>query len=82
MILSGKEVARTLLQSLRHKVTELGIQPGLAVVQVGSDPASSIYVKRKGARAAKLGFTSKTINLAQDCSENDLLVEIQKGQIP
>jgi methylenetetrahydrofolate dehydrogenase (NADP+) / methenyltetrahydrofolate cyclohydrolase len=78
MILSGKEVARTLLQSLRERVSRLDIQPGLAVVQVGTDPASSIYVKRKGTRAAKLGFYSKTINLPIDCSEAELLVEIQK----
>ena len=78
MILSGKEVARSVLQSIRKRVDVLGIQPGLAVIQVGVDPASSIYVKRKGARANKLGFYSQTISLSLDCTEEELLQEVQK----
>ena len=78
MILSGKEVARSLLQSIRQRMEEVEAQPGLAVIQVGVDPASSIYVKRKGARANKLGFYSQTITLSRDCTEEELLQEVHQ----
>ena len=67
-ILNGKEVAKSLLISIRQKVEQSSLRPGLAVIQVGSNPASSIYVQRKGSRARKLGFYSTVIPLPESCS--------------
>ena len=77
-ILSGREVAKTMLQSIGRGLKAEGGAPGLAVIQVGEDPASSIYVGRKEARAKKLGFYSQRIQLAGDVSETDLLAEITR----
>jgi len=78
IILSGKEVARNLLQSVKQRVQESNLKPGLAVIQIGEDPASSIYVKRKASRASKLGFNSVNISLPSDCSQDDLIAEVEK----
>ena len=50
-----------------------GLKPGLAVVIVGEDPASQVYVRMKGKAAEKAGFYSRTITLAADTSEAQLL---------
>ena len=77
-ILSGIEVAKTMLQSIRRRLKAEGGTPGLAVIQIGEDPASSIYVGRKDARAKKLGFYSQRIQLAGDVSETEVLAEIAR----
>lgn len=50
-----------------------GRQPGLAVVLVGEDPASQVYVRSKGKMAAKCGFHSVTVRRSADLSEAELL---------
>lgn len=50
-----------------------GTAPGLAVVLVGSDPASEVYVRNKGIKAEQLGFRSIQRTLSADISESDLL---------
>lgn len=52
---------------------DTGIVPGLAVVIVGEDPASQVYVASKGRRAKECGFHSLQHTLADDTSEQDLL---------
>ena len=75
-ILSGPEVARATLQSIKSELHTVQWTPGLCVIQVGDNPASSIYVGRKSKRAEKLGFFSKTITLPDTISEDALLVEL------
>lgn len=77
-ILSGREVAKTMLQSIGRRLKAEGGAPGLAVIQIGEDPASSIYVGRKESRAKKLGFYSQRIQLADDVSEIEVLAEIAR----
>ena len=79
LILSGKTVAKATLMRTRQKVQALldeGKEIGLCVVQVGTCAASSIYVSRKESRAQKLGFTSTTLRLPEDVSEESLLEQI------
>ncbi len=52
---------------------ETGITPGLAVVLVGSDPASEVYVRMKGKAADLAGFYSRQITMPTETSENELL---------
>jgi methylenetetrahydrofolate dehydrogenase (NADP+)/methenyltetrahydrofolate cyclohydrolase len=55
-LLDGRVVARECLLALKDRITALSRPPGLAVIKVGEDPASAIYVRRKTRRAALLGF--------------------------
>ena len=50
-----------------------GVTPGLAVVLVGDDPASRVYVRMKGKSCEKIGIHSETIKLPGDTSQSDLL---------
>ncbi len=62
-ILDGRKVARTVLQSLRGRIEALPRRPGIAVVRVGEDPASAVYVARKTQRAERLGLHHEEIHL-------------------
>ena len=57
------------IEALRAK----GVVPGLAVVLVGEDPASQVYVRMKGKACEQLGMHSETIRLAAETTEADLL---------
>jgi methylenetetrahydrofolate dehydrogenase (NADP+)/methenyltetrahydrofolate cyclohydrolase len=70
--IDGRKVARATLQALRPRIEALGRPPGIAVVRVGEDPASKVYVGRKTARAAKLGFRHEEIHLGTDVSQQEL----------
>ncbi|UCG69385.1 MAG: bifunctional methylenetetrahydrofolate dehydrogenase/methenyltetrahydrofolate cyclohydrolase FolD [Thermoplasmata archaeon] len=80
-IISGKEIAESIRGEIKTKVEELkskGITPGLAVVLVGEDPGSQVYVKAKGKACDKLGIYSDTYKLPEETSEEELLKLIDK----
>ncbi|MGY8665997.1 bifunctional methylenetetrahydrofolate dehydrogenase/methenyltetrahydrofolate cyclohydrolase FolD [Bradyrhizobium sp. UFLA05-109] len=80
-IISGKEVAAGVIDRVKARTAELlnaGIRPGLAVVIVGSDPASQVYVSSKGKKAEECGFLSVTHELPQDVPEDRLLALIDE----
>ena len=75
-ILSGKEVSARIKEELKVEVEELkgkGIQVGLAVIIVGDDPASRVYVNNKKKACADLGIYSEEYALSGDTKEEDLL---------
>ncbi|MEY3214335.1 MAG: hypothetical protein RIT28_4816 [Pseudomonadota bacterium] len=73
-LLDGKALARKLNQEIvRPRAAALSRPPGLAVVLVGEDPASKVYVGRKGEVAARLGFHHRQITLPADTTEAALL---------
>src|SRR5437762_2680832 len=75
-LIDGRVIARQLQDELAGRITALksrGIQPGLAFVRVGEDPASKVYVGRKEKACADLGIYSKTHALAEKASETELL---------
>ncbi|HSK69408.1 MAG TPA: tetrahydrofolate dehydrogenase/cyclohydrolase catalytic domain-containing protein, partial [Candidatus Limnocylindria bacterium] len=79
-ILSGREMADELTARQKARVEELkaqGIHPGLAVVIVGDDPASHIYVRNKGLACEAIGIYSRTIRLDAACSQQELLDTIR-----
>ena len=81
VVLSGKELSQALTQEQKLRVDELkqqGIYPGLAVVLVGEDPASQIYVRNKGIACETIGIYSRTIGLAPDCSQETLEKTIEE----
>jgi methylenetetrahydrofolate dehydrogenase (NADP+)/methenyltetrahydrofolate cyclohydrolase len=80
-IISGKEIAESIRGEIKTKVEELkgkGITPGLAVILVGEDPGSQVYVKAKGKACDKLGIYSDTYKMPTETSEEDLLNLIAK----
>lgn len=80
-ILSGKEVSARIKEKLKAEVaalTEKGVTPGLAVVIVGNDPASKVYVGRKEAMCAELGMHSEKYALPEDTAQPELLALIEK----
>jgi methylenetetrahydrofolate dehydrogenase (NADP+)/methenyltetrahydrofolate cyclohydrolase len=75
-ILDGKAVAAAVLDECRAETAALlakGIKPGLAVVLVGSDPASQVYVGSKARTCAELGFHSVKIELPAETTQEELL---------
>ena len=78
-LISGNEVSSSIYGELRERIAVLrskGIVPGLAVVLVGEDPASQVYVKMKGKKCEELGMHSVTVVLPKETSEEDLLKKV------
>ena len=80
-VIDGKEVAADVVETVkaatRKLVDETGVQPGIAVVIVGEDPASQVYVRSKGKKATDCGFHSETYTLPEETSEADLLARVE-----
>jgi methylenetetrahydrofolate dehydrogenase (NADP+)/methenyltetrahydrofolate cyclohydrolase len=72
-ILDGRPVRDAVLAALKVQVAEAGRAPGLAVVLVGDDPASRVYVGQKEKGCAEVGFRHETHRLAADTPESTLL---------
>jgi len=73
MLLDGKKVAGEYLNLIKQEVDKLAEKPHLAVVLVGDDPASKIYVKNKKKTAESLGIKSTVIELPADTKEEEVL---------
>ncbi len=74
LVLSGRKYARVVRSSLKERVSLLqGYPPGLAVIMVGDDPASQVYVGAKEKACKKVGIDSTVINMPADSSEADIL---------
>lgn len=74
-ILSGKTVSQRVKDELKKEIEALGkkgINPGLAVIIVGEDPASQVYVGRKEAMCNELGIYSEKYALSADTSQEEL----------
>ena len=80
-LLSGKEMAEEVLTGVAERVkalTEHGIVPGLAVILVGDDPASQIYVRNKGLACEKVGMHSLTIRMPEHTDQQTLETQIRE----
>ena len=79
-IIDGKAMAAELADDIRDRTTALldekGVKPGLAVVIVGEDPASQVYVRNKKRTAEACGFHSMQHSLPEDTSQADILALI------
>tara|TARA_E500000081_G_scaffold39461_1_gene43003 strand:- start:3976 stop:4875 length:900 start_codon:yes stop_codon:yes gene_type:complete len=81
-IIDGKQHAINLRERIKiatdNLISEYGITPGLAVVLVGNDPASEIYVRNKGIQTKEAGMKSLEFRLTEDTSEDNLLKKVQE----
>ena len=82
MILDGKKVAGEIKGRVKESARQLyevtGLKPTLAVILVGDDPASSIYVRNKERDCAECGIDSLVVRLPESASEQQVLAEIYK----
>lgn len=75
-IINGKEISAQIKEELKEKVTAMkaeGISVCLAVIQVGDDPASSVYVGNKKKACAYIGITSLSYELPEETTQEELL---------
>lgn len=76
-LIDGKAVAATLRAEVAVKVRAAGFTPGLAVILVGDNPASSVYVRTKDRAAREAGIDARTIRLPADTAQADLLATVE-----
>jgi methylenetetrahydrofolate dehydrogenase (NADP+)/methenyltetrahydrofolate cyclohydrolase len=76
-VIDGKAIAATLRAEIAVKVAAAGFTPGLAVVLVGDDAASNIYVRTKDRAAREAGIETRTIRLPAETSQTVLLATIR-----
>lgn len=76
-LIDGKAVAAALKTELATEVAALGVQPGLAVILVGDDPASHVYVRNKIKACEKVGIKSFESRLPAQVTEAEVLAEIE-----
>ena len=81
-IIDGKALSDKILKEIENEHSELqakvGRKAGLAVIIVGENPASQIYVRNKIRACERVGFHSETIRLDENITEENLLLEIEK----
>tara|TARA_B100001094_G_C18192426_1_gene808209 strand:- start:447 stop:1307 length:861 start_codon:yes stop_codon:yes gene_type:complete len=81
-IIKGKLVAQNIKQTISQRVKQRQSQglrvPGLAVIQVGSDPASTVYVKNKRKACHEVGMLSQSFDLESQTTEKQLLQLIEQ----
>ena len=81
-IIDGKAFAQRVRDRVKKQVDILGrdhnIQPGLAVVLVGEDPASQVYVRNKGKQTKEAGMRSDEIRLPAETSQDELLTVVDR----
>ena len=75
-IIDGKKISAEIKEELKEQVAQLklaGIEGTLAVIQVGDDPASSVYVRNKKKACEYIGIHSKSFELPEETSQKELL---------
>lgn len=78
-LILGKDVSEEIYAELRQRIEALkakGITPGLAVVLVGEDPASQVYVRKKGEMCESLGMHSVTVRMPAETTQEQLMAKV------
>ena len=78
-LILGKEVSEEIYGELKERIQALkakGTTPGLAVVLVGDDPASQVYVRKKGEMCESLGMKSLTVIMPEETTQEELLAKV------
>ena len=78
MLISGRAIAKEVFSQIKQELEDLTDVPGLAVILIGEDPASRIYVSRKHKRARALGFHQETYRLPTQTTQDELLIYIER----
>ena len=78
VIIDGKSLRDKILEKLQKKIEKFDVKPSLAVILVGDNSASQIYVNNKKKIAEKIGIKSQIITFSKDVSERVLLDKIEE----
>lgn len=76
IILDGKALSTKILDNIETQIKKLSIKPKLAVILVGNNPASQVYVRSKERAANQIGIESLAIELSAETTEEDLIQHI------
>lgn len=79
--IDGKAIAADITAEMKTRadaLREKGVEPCLAVILVGNDPASEIYVRNKKRACKKVGIASRSVLLDGDCTQERLMAEIER----
>ena len=80
-LILGKDVSAEIYSELRERIEFLksnNVTPGLAVVLVGDDPASQVYVRKKGEMCEELGMKSITVRMPADTTQEQLMAKVDE----
>jgi methylenetetrahydrofolate dehydrogenase (NADP+) / methenyltetrahydrofolate cyclohydrolase len=81
-LINGNKISADIKNEIKNEVEELvrtkGLKPGLAVILVGENPASKVYVANKQKGCDEVGFASETIKMSDTVSTEDILAEVEK----
>jgi methylenetetrahydrofolate dehydrogenase (NADP+)/methenyltetrahydrofolate cyclohydrolase len=80
-LIDGNAIAKSIREEVKLDVAKLaarGITPGLAVVLVGDDPASEVYVRNKGRACDEAGMHSVTTNMPSTTTQQELLAQVKR----
>lgn len=72
-IINGKEISASIRAEIKEETEKMGVRPGLAVILVGNDPASQVYVRNKNKACEEVGFYSEMYTLPEETSMEQLL---------
>ena len=76
-IIDGNQIAKSIRSQIRRRVRKLDFTPGLAVVQVGDDEASTIYVANKEKDCGRVNFHSEVYKMPTDTPQADIIDHVQ-----
>ena len=80
-VIDGSNIALAIREEVSKSVEEMlykhSMKPGLAVILVGDDPASAVYVRNKERSAVEVGMKSETFRLSSDTTEEEVVELIQ-----
>jgi len=77
-IIDGKKIAENLRNTIAEEVKQFSRPPGLAVILVGDDEASQVYVRNKSKACVEVGFYSDQIHKSANITEEELLSEVNR----
>lgn len=72
-IINGKEISASIRAEIKAETEKMSVRPGLAVILVGSDPASQVYVRNKNKACEEVGFYSEMYTLPEETQMDELL---------
>jgi methylenetetrahydrofolate dehydrogenase (NADP+)/methenyltetrahydrofolate cyclohydrolase len=75
-IIDGSKISKQILAEIKEEMNKTGLKPGLALILVGNDPGSEVYVNMKAKRCAEMRYYSVIERLPESTSENELLSKI------
>ena len=77
-LINGKEVSASIRGQIRNEIETLGIKPGLAVILVGENPASQVYVRNKKKACEEVGFYSVVEEMPESTTQAEQLEKISQ----